>query len=237
MLKIPELGTSPAAGWTRAARFAAAVTLVLGAGFELVANSIGPQEGSSTTLEEMQWAASHPTKANLIFVFALLAVPFLVGSALVYVLLSRHRSPRLAYAGGLLLAFGTVSLSAVEGYQVLTVALASDGRISLTVLANVIEETSSLAVIVMFLLFIPFAFFGLLISALALWRSKAVPRGAALLIPAFVIVDFFLREGFGMVPEFAGPAIALLAAAWIASAVLRPGDAGLKRRGSTKSVD
>lgn len=234
IFKVPEPAASPAARWTLAGRVAAAGTLVLGAGFELAANSIGPQ-AASTTLDEVRWAAEHTGSANLTFVFALLAVPFLVGSAFVYVLLARQRSPRLAYTGGILLGFGLVSLSAVEGYQTLMVALVEDPRFDLTVLAEVVDQVSSPAVIAMYLLFIPFAFFGLLISAAALWRSRAVPRGAVLLIPAFVIVDFFLREGFGSVPEFAGPAISFVAACWISSSVLRTEHSArneLPRRGS-----
>ena len=50
--------------------------------------------------------------------------------------------------------------------------------------------------------------------AVALWRSGAVPRGAVLLIPAFLVTDIFLQQGV------AGHAIALVGAAWIASAVL-----------------
>lgn len=220
MFKVPEPAASPALRWTRPGRIAAAVTLVLGAGFELLANSIGPQ-AATTTLDDVRWAAEHTGKANLVFVFALLAVPFLVASAFVYVLLSRQRSPRLAYTGGILLGFGLVNLSAVEGYQTMMVLLAEDGRIDLAVLAEVIDKASSPAVVVMFLTFIAFAFFGLLISATALWRSGAVPRAAVLLIPVFVIVDFFLREGSGVVPEFAGPAISFVAAFWIALVVLR----------------
>lgn len=207
-------------------RLAAGGTLVLGAGFELAANSIGPQETGSSTLDEIRWAADHPGSANLIFVCALLAVPFLVGTALVYVLLSRQRSPRLAYTGGTFLGFGLVSLSAVEGYQTLAIALAQNDRLDLAALAEAIDKVSSPAVIVMFLMFIPFAFLGLLISAAALWRSGAVPRGAVLLIPASIVVDFFLKEGFGIGPEFAGPAIAFVAAAWIAWAVLMAGQGG-----------
>lgn len=40
IFKVPEPAASPAARWTRAGRVAAAGTLVLGAGFELAANSI-----------------------------------------------------------------------------------------------------------------------------------------------------------------------------------------------------
>lgn len=229
MFRVPDAATSPAAHWTSVGRLAAVGTLVLGAGFELAANSIGPQETGSTTLDEIRWAADHPGSASLIFVFALLAVPFLVGTALVYVLLSRQRSPRLAYAGGILLGFGLVGLSAVEGYVTLAIALAQDDRFDLTALAEAVDKVSSPAVIVMFLMFIPFAFFGLLTSAAALWRSGAVPRGAVLLIPAFIVVDFFLNEGFGIAPDFAGPAISFVAACWIALAVLMAGRAASVR--------
>lgn len=223
MFQASEAADSPVARWTPAGRFAAAAALILGTGFELIANAIGPSPAGSTTLDEFRMVAEHPGTANLIFVFALLAVPFLVGSVLVYVLLSRDRSPRLAYAGGILLGFGLVSLSAVEGYQVFAITLVEDGRVPLTVLAEVVEKVSSAAVVAMFLMFIPFAFFGLLIVAAALWRSGAVPRGAVLLMLASVVVDFFLNEGFGIAPDFAGPGLSFLAASWIALAVLLGG--------------
>jgi hypothetical protein len=71
--------------------------------------------------------------------------------------------------------------------------------------------------IAMLILFIPGAFFGLITLAAALWRSRAVPRGAILLIPLFILKDFFLQMGV------LGHAIALAAACWIASSVLLAG--------------
>jgi hypothetical protein len=56
---------------------------------------------------------------------------------------------------------------------------------------------------------------GLLMTAVAPWRSRAVPRGAVLLIAAFVVVDFLLQQGL------AGDVIQFVAACWIAWAVLR----------------
>jgi hypothetical protein len=52
------------------------------------------------TIDWLHWIADHPDLANLSKVFELLQMPFLFGTVLVYVLLSRQRSPRLAYAGG-----------------------------------------------------------------------------------------------------------------------------------------
>ena len=221
---VPALAASPAAHWPSAARLAAAGVLVLGAGFELAANSFWPDDDS--TLDALRWVADHPDLANLASVCAVLAVPFLLGTALVYVLLSRQRSPRFAYTAGILFGTGVVGLSAVEGYEALEITLAQDARFDLATLAEVVDETSAPPVIAIQLLVVPFLFFGLIASAIALWRSDAVPRGAVLLIPAFIVVDFFLKEGFGIVPAFAGPAISFVAAFWIAWAVLRAGRVG-----------
>jgi hypothetical protein len=150
-----------------------------------------------------------------------------LGTVLVYVLLSRQRSPRIAYAGGILFGCGMVGLSAVHGYETLAYALAQDGRFDLTALADVVGAQSSTPAIVMLLIFLPFAFFGLLTSAVALWRSGAVPRAAVLLIVAFLVVDIFLGpEGFGIAPDWVSRVIAFVGACWIASAVLLAGRAG-----------
>ena len=229
MLKVPKPEASPAASWTSAGRIAAAVTLVLAAAFplasHLMAGLLGPR--TDRTIDWFHWIANHPDLANLMKVFELLALPFLFGSALVYVLLSRQRSPRLAYAGGILLGCGFVGLSAVEGYETLAYALAQDGRFDLTALADVVGAQSSTPAIVMLLIFLPFAFFGLLTSAVALWRSGAVPRAAVLLIVAFLVTDVFLgSNGVGIVPDWVCRVFAFVGACWIASAVLHAGRAG-----------
>jgi hypothetical protein len=179
MLKVPKPAASPAASWTSAGRIAAAATLILSAAFSLASHLIGPR--TERTIDWFHWIANHPDLANLMKVFELLALPFLFGTALVYVLLSRQRSPRLAYAGGILLGCGLVGLSAVEGYETLAYTLAHDGRFELATLADVVDAMSSVPAIVMLLLLVVGAFFGLLTLAVALWRSGAVPRAAVLI--------------------------------------------------------
>jgi hypothetical protein len=223
MLNVPEPAASPAAHWTSAGRLAAIATLVLGPGFQLASILLEPDTAS--TVDAVQWIADHPDRADVTQVLFLLAMPFLLGTALVYVLLSRQRSPRLAYAGGILLGFGFVGLSGVAGYETLAIALAQDGRFDSTALAEVLAEMSSPPAIAMLLIFIPFALFGLLASAAALWRSRAVPRGAALLIATFILVDVFLNEGLGIVPSSAAHAIWFVAACWIALSVAGSGRA------------
>jgi hypothetical protein len=72
----------------------------------------------------------------------------------------------------------------------------------------------------MLVLFLPGAFFGVLTVAAALWRSRAVPRGALVLLPVFIVVDAILQQGL--------PAhvIGLVGAAWIALAVLQAAPPG-----------
>jgi hypothetical protein len=157
MLKVPKPEASPAANWTSAGRIAAAATLVLGAAFPLpLASHLMAQLMTPTdrTIDWLHWVANYPDLANLTKVFELLALPFWFGTALVYVLLSRQRSPRLAYAGGVLFGCGLVGLSAVEGYETLAYALAQDGRFELTALADPVDEMSSVPAIVMLLLLI-----------------------------------------------------------------------------------
>lgn len=219
LLTAPDLSASPARRWTRAGRTAAAATLVLAASCQLAAFLTEVQHDK--TIDRLEWIASNPTRANVAKTFDLLALPFLFGVVIVYVLLSRERSRRLAYAGGILLACGMVGLTAVQGFETLEFALTESGRIDLNTLAHVVDNVSIAPAIAMLLLFLPGAFLGLLTMAVALWRSGAVPRGAVLLIPLFIVTDLFLQQGV------LGHAIALVGAAWIASAVLLAGRAAV----------
>jgi len=116
----------------------------------------------------------------------------------------------------------------VEGYETLAYALVQDGRFELTVLADVVDAQSSVPAIVILLLLILGVFFGMLTSAVALWRSGAVPCAAVLMILAFLVVDLFLNEGFGIAPAWASHVFDFVGACWIASAaVLLAGRAGL----------
>jgi hypothetical protein len=216
IVRAPDLAASPATRFTPIGRLAAAGTLVLGAAFQLAAFITEPKHDE--TVDRLQWIADNPERADLAKLFDVLAMPFLFGTMLVYVLLSRERSRRLAYTGGILLGCAFVGLSMIQGYEAFAFTVAQDGRFDLEALADVFEETSP-ALIAIFLLFIPGALFGLLTMTVALWRSQAVPLGAVALIPAFIVVDLFLGRGLE------GHVISLVAACWIASAVLLAGRA------------
>jgi hypothetical protein len=213
-LTAPALAESPATRFTSWGRLAAAATLALGAGFQLAAFIAEPRHDE--TVERLRWIAENPDRADLAKTLDLLAMPFLLGTALVYVLLSRERSRRLAYAAGILLACGMVGLTAIQGYEILEFKLAQEPGVDFVALADTVDEASP-PMIAMFLLFIPGALFGLLSFTVALWRSCAVPRGAVLLIPVFIVVDIFLQQGL------AGHLVSFIGACWIASAVLLAG--------------
>ena len=193
VLEAPEPAASPAAQFSPLGRAAAAGTLVLGAALQLAAFMTIPDHDE--TEERLRWVAANSGQADASKLFDILAMPFLLGTVLVYVLLARRRSPRLAYAGGIILGCGMVGLSMLQGYETLEFAIATDGRFDLATFADAVDDVSSVPAIAMLLLFLPGVFFGLLTMAVALWRSGAVPRGAILLIPAFLITDIFLQQG------------------------------------------
>jgi len=94
-LAVSDRSSSPAARFTPLGRLAAAGTLVVGATFQVLAFALIPDY--SKTLDRLQWVAAHPAQAQVSKTFDLLAVPFLFGGVIVYVLLGRERAPRLAW--------------------------------------------------------------------------------------------------------------------------------------------
>jgi hypothetical protein len=181
ILDVPDPALSPAASFTRAGRLAAAATLVLGATCQVIVFAVEPQH--SHTVDRLRWIAAHPDRANVAKLFDVLAMPFLLGGVLVYVLLSRQRSPRLAYAGGILLGCGMVGLSMAQGLETLAFGLAEDGRFDLKALAHRVDNLTIAPGIAILILFLPGAFLGILTISAALWRSRTVPRGAVVLLP------------------------------------------------------
>src|SRR5205807_783475 len=82
-----------------------------------------------------------------------------------------------------------------------------------TVLADIVDIISTPPFIARALMFLCGALLWLLITDASLGRSRAVPRGAVVLILAIMVTDIFLSR------PLAGHGIALVAAAWIATAV------------------
>ena len=110
-------------------------------------------------------------------------------------------------------------LAVVQGVEAVTFGLAADGLVDPAALGKAVDDLATPSLIAIFLMFLPGALFGVIISGVALWRARAVPRAAVLLIFAFLVLDIPLQQGL------AAHAVALVAAVWIAATILRSGRA------------
>lgn len=214
--EVPDRAASPARRFTRLGRAAAAGTLVAGALCQVVAFSLAPN--FSHTTDRLQWIADNPTRADVSKIFDVLAMPFLLGGVVVYLLLARERTPRLAWTGALILGVGMVGLSVAQGIEVLEFALVRDGRFDQKALAHVVDNVSTGALAVTGVLFLVGVLIGILLTIAALWRSRAVPRGAPVLMLVFVVLDVPLQR------PLTAHIVALGAAMWIAWSVLAAGE-------------
>jgi hypothetical protein len=123
----------------------------------------------------------------------LLAVPSLIGAALVLAALCRAHSPRLAWLGAGFMTAGMVGLGAAHGYELAAFGLASAGD-----QANAIVVLSAaslgLAGVVFLALFLGGAVLGTLTLAAAAWRSPWVPRIVPICLLAFAVLDFVVAQ-------------------------------------------
>src|SRR2546421_4009224 len=163
---VSDRAESPAARFTPLGRLAAAGTIVVGATFQVLAFALIPDFDKS--VDRLQWIADHNSQAQLSKTFDLLAVPFLLGAVIVYVLLGRDRSPRLAWTGGILLGLGMCGLLSVQGFETLEYSLAGDGRFSRRALADVVDNLSTAPAVAVAILFIGRAALGILVTAVSL---------------------------------------------------------------------
>ena len=131
-LTVADRAANPAARFTRLGRWAAAGTLVVGAAFQVVALALIPE--FDQTVDRLEWIAAHSARAEVSKTFDLLAVPFLLAGVIVYVLLTRERTPRLAWASGIVLGLGMCGLMAVQGWETLEFALVGALWIALAIL-------------------------------------------------------------------------------------------------------
>ena len=203
----------PAAELSLPARIAAASALVLGSGCQIVAFLLIPHNEDTTAW--LTWIAENESRGQLPKMFDVLAMPFLIASAAIYIMLGRRRSPRLAWIGGIAMAAGLVGLAMLQGWEVLAYNLVTDGAASPETVATAVDDiTSSPAGITVFVLFLMVGFIGYLLTMLALWRSRVVPRLAVLLLLTGFIVDAFVAPVAGQIVSFVG-------AAWVAVIVIR----------------
>jgi hypothetical protein len=206
---------SPAAHWSTGARTAGALAFVASGVLWVVADIIGfGRDGSAKD----SWIAAHPTLAGTGAAADMLAVPFLFGATLVWLLLSLPRSRRLAIAGAVLLAFGLTGQSLINGVEFAQYAVATSGTADPAVFDKALGDGPGASVpgITFMLMFFAGAFLGIVIMMIAVWRSRSLPRAAVALIIVFQLVG--LAE-----PPLPTTVIAAAGLIWMAVALMRSG--------------
>lgn len=212
-----EHGLHPAARLSTTLRVAAAATLVLGTGLHAAAWLVYSQPNLTTTYSSVAAGAVRPDLSTALF---LLGIPFWIASIAVYVLLGRRRSPRLAWTGGALLVFGFTMLAANLGTEIMTSFLVRQATITPAQAAQATRTLASLPATVMNPLFLIGVVLGIPLTAVSLWRSRAVPRTAAALLVVFLALDLAGESAISALSVIAH-VVAVIPAGWIAVTVLR----------------
>jgi hypothetical protein len=111
-------------------------------------------------------------------------------------------------------------LAVLQGWEVLAYNLVTQRVLSPADVANAVDNiTSSPAGVAVMLLFFVLGFAGLLATLYSLWRSRAVPRVAVLILLMGFAIDIAGRATEGHLITFVG-------ATWIAVTILHGGKSG-----------
>ena len=212
-----EHGLHPAARLSITLRVAAATSLVLGTGLHAAAWLVYSEPNLTTTYNSIAAGAVRPDLSTALLI---LGIPFWIASIAVYVLLGRNHSPRLAWTGGALLVVGFTMLAANLGTEIMTSFLARQATITPAQAAQATRTLASLPATVMNLLFLIGVVLGIPLTAVSLWRSRAVPRTAAALLVAFLALDLAGESTISTLSVIAH-VVAVIPAGWIAVTVLR----------------
>jgi hypothetical protein len=210
--------SSPAAGWPPLGRAAAAAALAAGGALWLVGDLVG---FGHSGVDRGGYVQSHPVIAGIGVVADMLGTTLLFFALPVWLLLSRQRSPRLAWIGAILGTFGMTAQAVIHGVDITDYMIARSGTVDFAAFHRVIDSGSGLPFAVFMVMFLIGAFVGTAIAMVALWRAGTLPRPALLLWVAFLIVNLV------SVP-MPTTILAFLALAWMALAIARSHGDGLR---------
>jgi hypothetical protein len=203
---------------SRSARLAAGAVPVVAGGLQTTSEVL--DRANDRGVSGVAWIADHPGTAGLITVVDLVAIPFLIGVPVVWTVLARRRSPRFAWSGGVLALIGMAGFGAFIGTGEVAQYVLATGGVDPTAIDHAYATAAGPPVTVLFTMFFGGSGLGILLLLIGLWRARAVPRGAVLLIGAFLVVDFGPLAG---VVPFPVHALFLAGAAWMAVALLGAG--------------
>lgn len=198
----------------------------------LVALIVHPGEGEGGFVQTVADNTARVEVSNLLIIFSsVLFVPGLIG----ILRLIRGRGIVLAHLGVGLALIGVVGHAVWAGFQLILVGTIRSG-IDQGQLSQMVEggpPTAGFAVVMA--MFLVGFFLGLVVLAAGLWRSRSVPRLAAVCILAVAVWDFVPFEG-GIVAAATGPTLALIGFGAIGLKLLTMSDADW-RQGTTSSAE
>lgn len=173
-------------------RWLAAPVFAIGAALQVAESLLEPE--SSNTAHRLAWWADHPHRMDWSQATGILAIAFLLVGVAVMWLLTRGDTPRVATTAAVLMSTAMIGLGIVHGIELAARWAMVSGHADA---AQVILSASNprLPGVVGFTMFLPAAALGNLVMAAALWRSRSVPRVTALLLVAFVVLDFVVDIG------------------------------------------
>jgi chromate transport protein ChrA len=178
--------------FTGATRWPAAAAFLIGGALQLAEFILEPE--ASDTAKRLEWWGRHPVRMDWSQGVGILAIAFLlVGIAMMWQI-SRLDSPRTATVAAIVLGTAMIGLGLVHGIELAArwALLAGHGDAARAILD---VGDPRLPGTIGFVMFLPAAVLGNLLMMVALWRSRYVPRFAAVLLIAFVVLDFIADQG------------------------------------------
>jgi hypothetical protein len=165
----------------------AAALLVAGPILQVVEFVLVP--GFDEPAERVAYWGQNAEIVGLSLAAGLLAIPFLLAMFAIMVSLSIERSRVLSWTAAALLTSAMVGLAAVHGVEIAGYGLVNNDNpdAATSVLSGSEVGLPGLVILGMFL---PTAALGVPLLCAALWRSRAVPLLAPILLLAFAILDF-----------------------------------------------
>lgn len=178
--------------FTGRTRWLAAASFLTGALLQLAEFLLEPQ--SSTTAGRIDWWLANPGRMDFSQAAGIAAIPFLLLGAAMMWRLARADSPKLAGIALVVIATAMIGLGVVHGIELGArwAAIAGNSGAAQAVLDANDPRVPGIVTVVMFL---PMAVIGNLLMAVALFRSRFVPRAVAIGLAAFVILDFVADLG------------------------------------------
>jgi hypothetical protein len=151
-----------------------------------------PDQGSSRA--RVAWWLAHPARIQLAQTAGLLAVACMIGTFWFAYRLLRDQSPRLSAVAISMILCAMVGLAAVHGIEMAAHWAAVGGhRDAAVTILN--AKDPGIPGVVGFVMFLPMAFAGNILAAVAMWRSRYVPRITVAVVVAFTLLDFVADMG------------------------------------------